>query len=471
MKPWQMLILFIFFPNLAFNQGLVVDFERFDQVPKLPIDNDGSKSTDQIEYKPKVDLRPYCPTPQHQGAVNSCTGWAVGYGALTILRAIKENWSGLKDSINQNAFSALFIYNQVKKNGSCDAGSDIADAGNLLMEKGNLKSYYFDRFKNQCDRLPSLQELDMAKPFKIKEYFALFGKDDQDYEKINKVKLSLTQEKPVVIGMEIRASLRELKNGDQFWYPSVGNQRFEGSHAMVVVGYDDGKEAFEIMNSWGTEWGNKGFFWIKYKDFAQLTYFAYQFRLSSGQSAENLNINASLVLRKAVFDQNNQINFLNEKVIFNGKFYETVSLKRGTLIQPYLENINPGSYFYMFSFEPSRKITLYYPPDTTVRSPRIAYNQTKMAVPSDSIALGFNTVGYEYICFLISKKPIPNLAKVFKQLSAMPVTDFVNNLYTVFGKQLEPLIHIQYQKDVCAMKSQFKVGVIAPIVIRCKIIP
>ena len=36
---------------------------------------------------------------------------------------------------------------------------------------------------------------------------------------------------------------------------------------MVVIGYDDGLEAFEVLNSWGTHWGNNGFVWIKYKDF------------------------------------------------------------------------------------------------------------------------------------------------------------------------------------------------------------
>ena len=258
-------------------QGLIVDFDRYEQVPRLSALGDGSKSVNDADYTPKVDLRPYCPIPQKQGVVNSCTGWAVGYGALSILRAVNENWNGMKDSINQHAFSALFIYNQVKKGITCNAGSDIIDAGKLLMEKGNLTSQYYDRFKNQCDRLPNSEELEMARPFKIKEFVTLFGKDDPEYTKVQMTKLSIAQLKPVVIGMEIRASLHELKRGDQYWFPGVGSQRHEGSHAMVVVGYDDGKEAFEIMNSWGTSWGNEGFFWIKYKDFAQLTFFAYQF--------------------------------------------------------------------------------------------------------------------------------------------------------------------------------------------------
>ena len=37
---------------------------------------------------------------------------------------------------------------------------------------------------------------------------------------------------------------------------------------MVVVGYDDYKNggSFEVMNSWGPEFGDNGFVWIKYTD-------------------------------------------------------------------------------------------------------------------------------------------------------------------------------------------------------------
>ena len=47
-----------------------------------------------------------------------------------------------------------------------------------------------------------------------------------------------------------------------------------GGHAMCVIGYDDYKVknekagvAFQIMNSWGPEWGNNGIGWVRYSDF------------------------------------------------------------------------------------------------------------------------------------------------------------------------------------------------------------
>jgi len=37
-----------------------------------------------------------------------------------------------------------------------------------------------------------------------------------------------------------------------------------GGHAVVIVGWDDSNGAWHVKNSWGTRWGEDGFFWIKY---------------------------------------------------------------------------------------------------------------------------------------------------------------------------------------------------------------
>lgn len=38
----------------------------------------------------------------------------------------------------------------------------------------------------------------------------------------------------------------------------------QGGHAVTIIGYDDNKKAFLIQNSWGTEWGLNGKFWMPY---------------------------------------------------------------------------------------------------------------------------------------------------------------------------------------------------------------
>jgi len=37
-----------------------------------------------------------------------------------------------------------------------------------------------------------------------------------------------------------------------------------GDHAVLVVGYNDEQECWYIKNSWGTEWGEDGYFRLKY---------------------------------------------------------------------------------------------------------------------------------------------------------------------------------------------------------------
>ena len=37
-----------------------------------------------------------------------------------------------------------------------------------------------------------------------------------------------------------------------------------GGHAVLAVGYDDRTQRFLVMNSWGTRWGQGGYFTMPY---------------------------------------------------------------------------------------------------------------------------------------------------------------------------------------------------------------
>jgi len=44
-----------------------------------------------------------------------------------------------------------------------------------------------------------------------------------------------------------------------------------GGHAVTIIGYNDslptpdGYGAFRLVNSWGTDWGDNGYFWMTYE--------------------------------------------------------------------------------------------------------------------------------------------------------------------------------------------------------------
>jgi len=44
-----------------------------------------------------------------------------------------------------------------------------------------------------------------------------------------------------------------------------------GVYPLLVVGYDESRNAFEVMSSWGNQWGAGGYVWISYDNFGKYT--------------------------------------------------------------------------------------------------------------------------------------------------------------------------------------------------------
>ena len=49
-------------------------------------------------------------------------------------------------------------------------------------------------------------------------------------------------------------------------------KKSELGHAVVIVGYDDTNKLFEFRNSWGENWGNKGYAYMTYSQFKLLVW-------------------------------------------------------------------------------------------------------------------------------------------------------------------------------------------------------
>ena len=47
-------------------------------------------------------------------------------------------------------------------------------------------------------------------------------------------------------------------------FPNLQTEQVLGGHAVLAVGYDDGQQRFIVRNSWGQNWGMKGYFTIPY---------------------------------------------------------------------------------------------------------------------------------------------------------------------------------------------------------------
>jgi hypothetical protein len=214
----------------------------------------------------RVDLSARFPIPGNQGPLASCVGWAVGYAARSYYAKTAE---GRDVGDNSNVPSPSYIYGSIlKDNEPCDAGSKIPDALKLL-RTGALSLRQFPYSSRQCSP-PSAAQQASATDFQITGFSLV------NYRDLDQVKSELAQGNPVVIGMTVSQAFHRLR-GDQIYRRS--DVAGEG-HAITVVGYDEAKQAFKLINSWGQNWGLRGFAWIEYEMFRSAVYEAYVMRVA-----------------------------------------------------------------------------------------------------------------------------------------------------------------------------------------------
>ncbi len=201
-----------------------------------------------------VDLSGRFPTPGNQGQQGSCVAWATGYA----LRSYYEgrNHPGEALATEQQVFSPAYIYNRLHPNGDCQAGTAISDALDLIKHEGVPLLSQFPYSADNCSLRPDQQVRQDAGHYRIKSWRAI------EPSKLDDVKGQLASGNPVVFGLDISDSFNDLK-GDTV-YDDVTSPR-TGSHALVLVGYDERRQAFKLFNSWGTDWGDGGFAWASYR--------------------------------------------------------------------------------------------------------------------------------------------------------------------------------------------------------------
>ncbi|MCL1817704.1 MAG: C39 family peptidase [Spirochaetaceae bacterium] len=200
----------------------------------------------------QVDLSAKFPRPGHQGTQNSCVAWATAYAVKSFQENQKRNWGS---NSNDTTFSPSFVYNQINK--GKDAGSTIPDALELVKTQGaaTLKTMPYGDYLQQ----PGTQARQEAALFKAESYERLDGTN------IAALKAVLAAGNPIIVGMQTFENFLAYSGGV---YASATGANL-GGHAMVIVGYDDAKSAFRIMNSWGDRWGENGFVWYSYKLFSE----------------------------------------------------------------------------------------------------------------------------------------------------------------------------------------------------------
>jgi C1A family cysteine protease len=212
------------------------------------------------EFPDSLDLSKYLPETRSQGRQGSCVAWATGY----YLKSFQENYQEQMMGIPDPGFtmSPAFIFNQIQV-GDCN-GSRIDSAMVILQEQGIVPWIDLPYSDERCDALPSDEQKVQASAYRIENFYYIDGEN-----LFEKSKAALLQDKPIVIAISIDRAYFGAKEADG----TAVYRKFKNgnvSHAMLVVGYNDLKNAFKAVNSWGRNWGNEGFVWIDYKAFQEV---------------------------------------------------------------------------------------------------------------------------------------------------------------------------------------------------------
>ncbi len=375
-----------------YSTGLNFNDKKYESVPKkAPL----TRSL-YTNIPSNFSLKKYTPTPKSQGQHGTCVGWSTAYAGMTILESVHKNRTD-KETITSNTFSPGFVYKQIKNSSDtyCQLGSSIADALNIMKTKGVCK--YTDMTEVNCPAFISPSVFSKAAKYKIKDYAKIFGMFDSKNYKITAVKKSISQNNPVIIGMNTPKSFYTAKGE---WNPTESSSLTYSGHAMCIIGYDDTKfgGAFEIMNSWGTQWGNNGYIWISYENFHKFVKYAYEMIKFNASENETNSFSGSVKIIKS--DGN------ESSVTFSDGIYKVSEpYKSGTLFRLYLSNSIPA-YVYAFGYDATRKTFSIFPYNKTI-SAALNYSQNDVAIPDeDHYIQTDNTTGKDYLCILYSKNKL-----------------------------------------------------------------
>ncbi len=90
-----------------------------------------------------------------------------------------------------------------------------------------------------------------------------YVKPDGGIPTLREMKEALCKYGPVAACVKVTPAFQAYRSGifDEF-APVTGPRDI--NHAITIVGWDDGKQAYLIKNSWGAQWGEKGYVWVKY---------------------------------------------------------------------------------------------------------------------------------------------------------------------------------------------------------------
>lgn len=229
---------------------------KYGWAPDLPDHRDHLYSAPQpilAKLPPKKDLRSGCPPVYDQGQLGSCTANAIS-GAV--------QFDQKKQAVTTFMPSRLFIYyneRDMEHSVNSDAGAQIRDGVKSVADLGVCPETEWPYDINKFADKPTAKCYTDAKKCQAVGYQRL------DSSNLNQLKGCIASGFPFVFGFTVYDAFESAEVAKTGVLNLPGpKEKVQGGHAVLAVGYDDGAQRFTVRNSWGKDWGIKGYFTIPY---------------------------------------------------------------------------------------------------------------------------------------------------------------------------------------------------------------
>jgi C1A family cysteine protease len=246
------------------------DYEPTDDKIKPLLKKAGIAGEKKAKLPTKTDLREWCPPVENQGDIGSCTAHAaVGLVEYFMRKCCGEHIDG----------SRLFVYKTSRNmlGWTGDDGAYLRTAIGSLVLFGFPPEEYWPYDESQFNAEPTPFCYAFAHNYKALKYYRLDGPGVTKAALLARIKTQLVAEIPSIFGFTTFTSMDSDENEDGHIPFPDRREKSDGGHAVMAVGYNDNieivnplnkriktKGALLIRNSWGTEWGMKGYGWLPY---------------------------------------------------------------------------------------------------------------------------------------------------------------------------------------------------------------
>lgn len=421
--------------NSLYSFGATLDQERYDKTDVFEPLATSYGSYNRIPGR--VSLEKYAPKRGHQGRQGSCVGWASAYAARTILESAANN-----SDPDRTAFSPSFLYNQIALP-NCQ-GAYMTDAMQKMTQIGAVPFSEFGYDERTCRQAPSPVLKREAQSYRIKGYNRL-SMDHNKYEPdLNGIRQHLAQGAPVVIGMQVGGTFMNQMRGKKIWNPNGRDRSLAGfsGHAMCAIGYDDNYEggAFQIMNSWGEDWGDDGIAWVRYKDFQYFVKEAYGiYPMGSGEKYDKTKLGVEFGLINNATRQPIALSQASERV-----FRTTSPLKKGDKFKVLFAN-SIECYVYVFGQETDGSSYVLFP-YTPKHSPYCGITGARLFPKDYSMTL--DDIGNrDYIAIIVSKQEL-NYEQLNQYITQSRQSDYASKVKEVLAQVEIPQVRFDVGRTV-----------------------